>query len=64
MSQPGSTPNVSHCPECNATFEAPEDVAFVDMESETKIFGASKRFYLVACDHCGAAIGGGVAGAM
>jgi len=53
-----------HCPECDAEMADQDDVAFLDMESTTGFFTASKRFYLVACDNCGAAIGSGVAGAM
>lgn len=41
-----------------------DNVEFLDMESTTGFFTASKRFYLVACGNCGAAIGSGVAGAM
>jgi translation initiation factor 2 beta subunit (eIF-2beta)/eIF-5 len=40
-----------------------EDVEFVEMGVKTGFIKASKRFYLVACGHCGAAIGSGVAGA-
>jgi hypothetical protein len=54
---------MTHCPECDATLEAQPDVEFVEMDAETNFFAASKRFYLVACGDCGAAIGGGVAGA-
>ncbi|SDN22725.1 hypothetical protein SAMN04487949_3693 [Halogranum gelatinilyticum] len=52
-----------HCPECEETLEEQSDVEFLDMDSTTGFFRASKRFYLVACGHCGAAIGSGVAGA-
>jgi hypothetical protein len=52
-----------HCPDCDATLSGQDDVEFVEMDAETGIFAASKRFYLTACGHCGAAIGGGVAGA-
>ena len=57
------TPEVETCPECDATLEEPSDVEFVEMDATTGFFAASKRFYLTACGHCGAAIGGGVAGA-
>ncbi|WP_170082538.1 hypothetical protein [Haloarcula rubripromontorii] len=53
-----------HCPECDAEMTDREDVEFLDMDSTTGFFTASKRFYLVACGECGAAIGSGVAGAM
>ncbi|WP_165871999.1 hypothetical protein [Natrarchaeobius halalkaliphilus] len=52
-----------HCPECEATLEEKTDVEFVEMDATTGFFSASKRFYLVACNECGAAIGSGVAGA-
>lgn len=52
-----------HCPECDATLSEKDDVEFVEMDAKTGFFKASKRFYLVACGECGAAIGGGVAGA-
>jgi len=54
---------MAHCPECDAPFDSPEGVEFVEMDAETNLFAASKRFYLVACAECGAALGGGVAGA-
>jgi hypothetical protein len=54
---------MTHCPDCDAELSTPESVDFVEMDAETNIFAASKRFYLVACGECGAAIGGGVAGA-
>jgi ribosomal protein S27E len=53
-----------HCPECEATLAESEDVEFLDMDTSGGLFTASKRFYLVACADCGAAIGSGVAGAM
>ncbi|UPV99736.1 hypothetical protein M0R88_14595 [Halorussus gelatinilyticus] len=53
-----------HCPECETTLEEQADVEFLDMDSTTGIFKTSKRFYLVACADCGAAIGSGVAGAV
>jgi predicted nucleic-acid-binding Zn-ribbon protein len=52
-----------HCPECETTLSKQSDVEFIEMDSEKGIFKASKRFYLVACHNCGAAIGSGVAGA-
>lgn len=52
-----------HCPECDATMSEQDDIDFVDMEARAGFFRASKRFYVVACGECGAAIGGGVAGA-
>ncbi|WP_439027962.1 hypothetical protein [Haloarchaeobius sp. DT45] len=54
---------MAHCPECDATLSEKTDVEFVEMDATTGFFAASKRFYLVACNHCGAAIGSGVAGA-
>ena len=52
-----------HCPECDATFQAPEDVVFVDTDSSLGFISASKRYYTMECAHCGAVIGSGVAGA-
>ncbi|WP_176393145.1 hypothetical protein [Natronolimnobius baerhuensis] len=52
-----------HCPDCGADFTSDSDVDFVEMDASTGFFAASKRFYLVACTECGAAIGSGVAGA-
>lgn len=54
---------MAHCPECDETLAEPEDVDFVEMDAQFGFIKASKRFYLVACEHCGAAIGSGVAGA-
>jgi len=59
----GDPAPVSHCPECDGQIAQTEDVDFVEMDASTGFFAASKRFYIVACGHCGAAIGGGVAGA-
>lgn len=51
-----------HCPECDATLSERDDVEFVDMGAQTGFLKASKRFYVVGCGECGAAIGGSVAG--
>lgn len=52
-----------HCPECDATVATESDVEFADLDAKmTGVFRSSKRFYVVACTDCGAAIGGGVAG--
>ncbi|QIQ75083.1 hypothetical protein GL213_00085 [Halogeometricum borinquense] len=52
-----------HCPECETELTEQGDVEFVDLGAETGFFKASKRFYIVGCNECGAAIGSGVAGA-
>ncbi len=54
---------MAHCPECKTEFADADDVEFVEMDATTGFFAASKRFYVVACATCGAAIGSGVAGA-
>ena len=47
----------------NSTIADREDVEFVDMDAKMAgLFRSSKRFYVVACNECGAAIGSGVAG--
>ena len=51
-----------HCPECESEILDQSDIDFIDMDSNVGIFKASKRFYVVACNDCGAAIGSGVAG--
>jgi predicted nucleic-acid-binding Zn-ribbon protein len=52
-----------HCPECDGTIAEESDVEFVDLDSKMAgLFRSSKRFYVVACSDCGAAIGSGVAG--
>jgi ribosomal protein S27E len=51
-----------HCPACDAILEQESDFEFADMGSTSGFFEASKRFYLVACGDCGAAIASGVAG--
>lgn len=52
-----------HCPECDAEIAEESDVEFVDLDSKMAgIFRSSKRFYVVACNDCGAAIRSGVAG--
>jgi len=53
-----------HCPACDAELTDQDAVEPLGMAATTGCFTASKRFYLVACDNCGAAIGSGVAGAM
>ncbi len=52
-----------HCSDCEVTLSEKEDVEFIEMDASIGFFASSKRFYLIACGHCGAAIGGGVAGA-
>ncbi|WP_254767859.1 hypothetical protein [Salinilacihabitans rarus] len=53
-----------HCPECESDLVDESDVEFVEMDAAAGgLFAASKRFYVVACAECGAAVGGGVAGA-
>lgn len=52
-----------HCPECDGEIADQDDVEFVDMDAKMAgLFRSSKRFYVVACNDCGAAIGSGVAG--
>jgi predicted nucleic-acid-binding Zn-ribbon protein len=52
-----------HCPECEEEIADQSDVEFVDMDAQMAgIFRSAKRFYVVACNNCGAAIGSGVAG--
>lgn len=52
-----------HCPECDGEIATEEDVEFVDLDAQMAgLFRSSKRFYVVACENCGAAIGSGVAG--
>jgi len=52
-----------HCPECETSLADAEDIEFVEMDSETGIVRASKRFYTANCAECGRTIGSGVAGA-
>jgi len=54
---------MAHCQECQATLATAEDIEFRETDSKLGVFRASKRFDLVACAECGAALGGGVAGA-
>jgi len=52
-----------HCPECDGEIAEESDVDFVDLDAKMSgLFRSSKRFYVVACNNCGAAIGSGVAG--
>jgi len=52
-----------HCSECESEITEIEDVEFLDLDAKmTGLFRSSKRFYVVACDACGATIGSGVAG--
>lgn len=51
-----------HCPECETTISKQSDIDFEKMDAKHGLFQASKQFYVAACDHCGAAIGTGVAG--
>ena len=51
-----------HCPECDGEIADGSDVEFAEMDAKIGFFKASKRFYVVACDSCGATIGSGVAG--
>ncbi len=56
---------MARCPECDATFNGEQDLSFEDIEVESNIlsFQSAKRFYVTACNECGAIIGTGVAGA-
>lgn len=52
-----------HCPECQAEITEESDVEFNDLDAKIAgLFRSSKRFYVVGCSSCGAAIGSGVAG--
>jgi predicted nucleic-acid-binding Zn-ribbon protein len=52
-----------HCPECDHEISEESDVEFLDLDaSMAGFFRTSKRFYVVGCNNCGAAIGSGVAG--
>lgn len=52
-----------HCPDCDQEIAEESDVKFVDLDAKMAgIFRSSKRFYIVACNNCEAAIGSGVAG--
>jgi predicted nucleic-acid-binding Zn-ribbon protein len=52
-----------HCPECGEELTEESDVEFLDLDAKISgLFRSSKRFYVVGCNHCGAAIGSGVAG--
>jgi predicted nucleic-acid-binding Zn-ribbon protein len=52
-----------HCPECESEIDTAEDVEFQDLDAKMAgLFRSSKRFYVVACNECGVAIGSGVAG--
>jgi len=52
-----------HCPHCEADLTEADDVDFLDLDSTNTFLTAAKRFYIVGCGECGAAIGSGVAGA-
>lgn len=56
---------MAQCPECSATFESEQDLTFEDIDVESNIlsFESAKRFYVTACNECGAIVGTGVAGA-
>jgi hypothetical protein len=52
-----------HSSECGGEIAEESDVEFVDLDAKMAgIFRSSKRFYVVACNDCGVAIGSGVAG--
>jgi predicted nucleic-acid-binding Zn-ribbon protein len=60
---PETVAGMVHCPECDGEIADESDVEFVDLDAKMAgIFRSSKRFYVVACNNCGAAIGSGVAG--
>ena len=63
LPHPSYPPDMVHCPECDGEIAEEEDVEFVDLDAKMAgLFRSSKRFYVVACENCGAAIGSGVAG--
>jgi len=51
------------CPECDATFAGENDLTFEDIELDREWLSikSAKRFYITACNQCGAVIGAGVA---
>ena len=52
-----------HCAECGEELIEASDVKFEDLDAKVSgLFRSSKRFYVVGCNNCGAAIGSGVAG--
>lgn len=52
-----------HCTECGEELTEESDVEFLDLDAQIAgLFRSSKRFYVVGCNNCGAAIGSGVAG--
>ncbi len=55
---------MTHCPNCEATVETGEDVAFGEMGAQLGFLKASKRFYVASCVECGHTLGSGVAGAQ
>ena len=62
-SYPINTDEMVHCPECDGEITEESDVEFLDLDAKMAgLFRSSKRFYVVACKNCGAAIGSGVAG--
>ena len=63
LPHPSYPPDMVHCPECDGEIAEEKDVEFVDLDTKMAgLFRSSKRFYVVACENCGAAIGSGVAG--
>ncbi len=56
---------MGNCPECGASIESGDDVAFQDLGSVSNVlsFESAKRFYVTECADCGVVIGTGVAGA-
>ena len=63
LPHPSYPPDMVHCPECDGEIAEEKDVEFVDLDAKMAgLFRSSKRFYVVACENCGAAIGSGVAG--
>jgi len=63
MTEATGHPGMAQCPECDARFESESDVAFEDIELDRKWLRlqAAKRFYVTACNECGAVVGAGVA---
>lgn len=53
------------CPECGASIESQDDIAFEDLGAASNFlsFESAKRFYVTECASCGVVIGTGVAGA-
>lgn len=55
--------NDVYCPGCETALRSGRQLDVTEVDAETNLLTASKRYYVTSCAECGTTIGGSVAGA-